>query len=149
MILLECVALYAKELIAPLYRAAYIFCRLSLLLLIAVFIVPAYAQYTSWARGGGTNASLKFSGLSQINLANVHNLELAWKYQSDHFRNIQTSPIFVKNTVITAARDGSVICLDAATGGHLYGYTKSDTTVAYKLKDCSKNKFYAMHRELS
>jgi len=115
MILLECVALFAKMAHIFVGRVHFL-CRCSIFLLIVASAAPAWAEYTSWERGGGTNASLKFSELSQINLANTHKLELAWKYHSDNFGNVQTSPIFIRNAVITAARDGSVICLDATTG---------------------------------
>jgi len=87
-----------------------------ILVWICLFSIHGYAQNLDWNRSGGTNASLKFSGLTQITPANIKNLELAWTYHSNNFSVVQINPVFINNTIITTARDGSVICLNAVNG---------------------------------
>ena len=83
---------------------------------VIISIEPVFAQPSDWSRSGGTNASLKYSDLSQINVANVNNLELAWTYHSGDFVNVETNPIYTNASIITAARDGSIISLNAIDG---------------------------------
>jgi len=86
----------------------------------AVFISTSssliYAQNLDWKRSGGSNASLKFSALNQITPENIQNLELAWTYHSNNLSVVQVNPIFIDNSIITTARDGSVICLNSLNG---------------------------------
>src|SRR5258708_13159555 len=51
-----------------------------------------------WPVYGGQTAGDHYSSLSQINRKNVHNLQLAWKFEADEEAAFQTSPIIARPT---------------------------------------------------
>ena len=53
-----------------------------------------------WKRSHGNHSSNRFSDLNQINLSNVKNLDLVWKYKFDEIkRDIQANPIIAENKI--------------------------------------------------
>src|ERR1700688_225139 len=48
-----------------------------------------------WPVYGGQVAGDHYSGLSQINRKNVHELQLAWKFDAEEEGGLETSPIIV------------------------------------------------------
>ena len=93
----------------------------------AVFLnvpVPCHAQqadlFRTWSVfGGGTN-NIHYSSLDQINRDNVHSLQVAWTFDSgdQHPKSeMECNPIVVDGILYATTPNGSVIALDAATGG--------------------------------
>ena len=65
----------------------------------------------------------KYSPLDQINAANFNQLQVAWRFKTDHFGprpeyKLEGTPLMVKGSLYaTAGVRRSVISLDARTGG--------------------------------
>ena len=54
-----------------------------------------------WHRSHGNHSSNRFSDLKNINLNNIENLDLAWKFKFDKIiGDIQSNPIFADNKII-------------------------------------------------
>lgn len=74
------------------------------------------AQSTDWrAYNGGLDGD-HFSRLAQIDRENVHNLRVAWTYDTGEKGGIQTNPLIVDGTLYAFTPSLQVIALDAATG---------------------------------
>ncbi|MGO9939091.1 MAG: c-type cytochrome [Terracidiphilus sp.] len=67
------------------------------------------------AYNGGVNGD-HYSKLKQINRANVHKLQTAWRYDTGETGQIQTNPMIVGRTLYGYTPTQKVIALDAATG---------------------------------
>jgi quinoprotein glucose dehydrogenase len=68
--------------------------------------------------GGGTG-NTHYSSLDQINRDNVHNLQVAWTFDSgdQHPKSeMECNPIVVDGVLYATTPNGSVVALDAATG---------------------------------
>lgn len=80
----------------------------------------AYAQeYRSWRAPGGGPESIRYSSLKQIDRANVHKLQVAWKFDTgDEFQGseLQCNPIVVDGILYATTPKLRVLALDAATG---------------------------------
>ena len=69
-----------------------------------------------WPVYGGQAAGDHYSSLSQINRKNVHELQLAWKFDAEEEGGLQTSPIVVGRILYGYTATQKVIALDAASG---------------------------------
>jgi quinoprotein glucose dehydrogenase len=78
--------------------------------------------YTTWSTYLGSPDSAHYSALTQINKSNVHQLEVAWSYDTESNRSYEFSPIVVGGTMYVLAKHTSVVALDAATGKELWTY---------------------------
>ena len=78
--------------------------------------------YTTWSTYLGTPDSAHYSALTQINKSNVHQLEVAWSYETESNRSYEFNPIVVGSTMYVLAKHTSVVALDAATGKELWTY---------------------------
>src|ERR1700730_16664737 len=78
--------------------------------------------YTTWSTYLGSPDSAHYSALTQINKSNVHQLEVAWSYDTESNRSYEFSPIVVGRTMYVLAKHTSVVALDAATGKELWTY---------------------------
>ena len=67
------------------------------------------------AYNGGVDGD-HYSKLAQINRANVHNLQLAWRFDTGETGQIQTNPLILGRTLYGYTPTQKVIALDAATG---------------------------------
>lgn len=105
--------------------------RPPLALLALLNLLPMVAQanddeYSTWREYGGGSTQQQFSSLDQVNRGNVHQLEVAWTYDSADFdteergyhetRRLQHSPIVLGNRLYGVSRAMRVFALDAATG---------------------------------
>ena len=55
-----------------------------------------------WKRSHGNHSSNRFSNLSKINLSNIKNLDLVWKYEfSEINRDIQANPVIANGKIFT------------------------------------------------
>src|ERR1700678_1902200 len=101
---------------------------------VVALAVPALAQ-TSMQAGGqnvdwalylGDATGSKFKPLDQINATNFSNLEVAWRFKTDHMGNraeykLEGTPIEVDGVVYaTAGSRRAVVALDAVTGELLW-----------------------------
>jgi glucose dehydrogenase len=85
-----------------------------------VVIAPGTAatgqKTVDWpAYNGGVDGD-HYSKLAQINRANVHQLQLAWRFDTGESGQMQTNPLIVGRTLYGYTPTQKVIALDAATG---------------------------------
>ncbi|MCU1322739.1 MAG: Glucose dehydrogenase, PQQ-dependent [Acidobacteriaceae bacterium] len=78
--------------------------------------VGAQAVRQDWATYGGGVEGERYSGLTQINAANVHQLEVAWTFDPHEEGGLQTNPLIVGRTLYGYTPSQKVIALDGATG---------------------------------
>ena len=100
---------------------------IALTLLIAISATNSVAQRRTrsndgqreWRQFGGDPDNTHYSPLTQINCDNVHNLEVAWTFDSeDAFKGseMQCNPIIIRGALYATTPKLRVIALDAATG---------------------------------
>jgi quinoprotein glucose dehydrogenase len=91
-----------------LFLASIIACPLTLL---------AAAQGSAgWPVYGGGPDSDHYSPLAQINRSNVHELQVAWTFDTGEKGNLEDNPLIVDGTLYAYTFSQKVIALDAATG---------------------------------
>jgi quinoprotein glucose dehydrogenase len=78
------------------------------------------AQNTSWQDYLGGPDSSHYSPLKQINTRNVDKLKLAWSYPTGDDLTYTFSPLVIDNIAYFAARQGSLVAVDASTGRELW-----------------------------
>jgi quinoprotein glucose dehydrogenase len=78
------------------------------------------AQRTTWKDYLGGPDSSHYSALKQINASNVNKLEVAWTYETDDDVSYTFSPLVVDNIAYFAAKQGSLVAVDATTGKELW-----------------------------
>jgi quinoprotein glucose dehydrogenase len=90
-----------------------------------------------WPRYGGNDAGNRFSPLTQINVGNVKQLEVAWKYDAvdsdevEHQRQIECQPIVVRGVLYATTPKLKLFALDAATGKPLWKFDPSAVMHGY------------------
>jgi quinoprotein glucose dehydrogenase len=75
---------------------------------------------TGWKDYLGGPDSSHYSALKKINVNNVHDLEIAWSYPTGDDLSYTFSPLVIDNVAYVAAKKGSLVALDAATGKELW-----------------------------
>src|SRR5262249_18318208 len=76
-------------------------------------------QYHEWRMFGGGAENIHYSTLDQINRDNVHQLEVAWRFDSgDEFpgSEMQCNPIIIDGVMYATTPKLRVIALDAENG---------------------------------
>ena len=76
----------------------------------------------NWLTYGGNLAAQRFSGLEQINPANVGSLKVAWVYQM-RGGALESTPIVVDGIMYVTEPPSTVTALDARTGKALWHYS--------------------------
>src|SRR5690242_3340097 len=93
---------------------------------LALFAVPALIpqaqQSTGWSEYLGGPDSSHYSPLKQVNARNVKQLEVAWSYDTGDEISYTFCPLVVDNIAYVAAKQGSLVALDASTGKELWVY---------------------------
>jgi quinoprotein glucose dehydrogenase len=90
-----------------------------------------------WPVYGGSPEGTHYSGLSQINRANVKQLKLAWTYNTGETGGLQTSPIIIDGILFGISPTQKIFALDASTGKLLWQFdsgikgTQPDRGLAY------------------
>jgi quinoprotein glucose dehydrogenase len=80
-------------------------------------------DYRDWPRSHGDATSSRYSGLSQVNTANVRKLAIAWTYRSkDGAGNIQANPVIVDGVVYAPTVGNCVVALNAENGQELWRF---------------------------
>jgi quinoprotein glucose dehydrogenase len=77
---------------------------------------------TEWPVYGGSAGADRYSGLSQINAANVDHLRVAWQFDMAEPGDSQTNPLVVDRRLFAYTPDLKVIALDAGTGNLLWKF---------------------------
>ena len=87
------------------------------LLLAAGAAFAASLTYTNWGEYGGSQDSMQYSALRQINKSNVNRLQLAWFYPVPGIggNRFAFSPIIIDGVMYVGVKEG-IEALDAATG---------------------------------
>src|ERR1700761_7703676 len=88
--------------------------------LLLTAVAPLQAQDRSWKDYLGGPASAHYSNLKQINPGNVKDLDVAWTYPTGDDITYTFSPLVIDNIAYFAAKQGSLVAVDAATGKELW-----------------------------
>src|SRR4051812_3168025 len=84
--------------------------------------LAAQQARTTWRDFLGGSDSSHYSALKQIDRTNVHQLEVAWSYSTGDDLSYTFCPVVVDNIAYFAAKQGSLVAVDAATGKELWDY---------------------------
>jgi len=93
-----------------------------LLLSLLPALSPAQ-DHSSWRDYGGAEDSAQYSALKQIDRSNVSHLEIAWTYPTGDNQAYIFNPVMADGFLYVAAKRGSIVALDAATGKEMWSYT--------------------------
>src|SRR6266513_4632484 len=90
-------------------------------------ILRADREPQNWLTYSGGVYSQRYSGLTQITLANVRNLELQWVFQTrgpaEPTEKFEATPLVVDGVMYTVLAPNHVVALDAATGRLFWMYS--------------------------
>src|SRR5687768_12945228 len=79
-------------------------------------ILNADKEPQNWLSYSGTLKNQRFSPLTQINTANVKNLQQAWIWQARSLEKFEATPIVLDGILYTVEQPNNVVALDAVTG---------------------------------
>ena len=92
----------------------------------ALFVILAGTleaqQSKSWSDYLGGPEASHYSPLKQVNRDNAKQLAVAWSYETGDETSYTFSPLVVDNIAYMAAKQGSLVAVDAATGKELWVY---------------------------
>jgi glucose dehydrogenase len=88
----------------------------NLLLMVFSGTLCAAQSTVGWPAYGGSQNGDHYSRLAQIDRANVHDLKLAWSFDTGEKGDIEDNPLIVGHTLYAYTFSQKVIALDAATG---------------------------------
>ena len=83
---------------------------------------PSPSRQQDWPVYGGSPADDRFSTLTQINRNNVHNLKLAWTFDTGEAGGLQTNPLIIGRTLYGFTPTQKIIALDAASGKKIWTF---------------------------
>ena len=83
-----------------------------------------YKNYSNWLRSHGNNYANRFSGLKQININNVNELNLAWKYKSNDSlgKVIQANPVVQDGYIYTSTPGNNIVSIDGTNGKEVWRF---------------------------
>ncbi len=93
------------------------------LLLIGAATLFAQPPRTTWRDYLGGADSSHYSALKQIDKKTVSKLEVAWSYDTGGDPSYTFCPIVVDNVAYFAAKQGSLVAVDAATGKEIWAHS--------------------------
>lgn len=81
--------------------------------------------YRGWTVTGGSNASLHYSSLAEIDTGNVNQLKIAWEYHTNDadtakHSQMQCNPIIVHGVMYVTSPKLRLMALDAASGKEIW-----------------------------
>jgi len=82
-------------------------------------LLAAHEEPQSWLTYSGSYSSERFSGLDQINVGNVGDLQVEWAYQTSSGL-VETTPIVADGVMYLTEPPSTVAALDARTGRRLW-----------------------------
>jgi glucose dehydrogenase len=83
---------------------------------------PDKGANAGWSVYGGSLLDDRYSPLHQVNRTNVHNLKIAWTFDTGEPGGLQTNPLIVGRTLYGFTPSQKVIALDGATGRKLWTF---------------------------
>lgn len=83
----------------------------------------AQQNWTTWRDYLGGPESSHYSALKQINTGNVNKLDVAWSYLTGDDISYTFSPVVIDNIAYFAAKQGSLVAVDASTGKELWAHS--------------------------
>jgi len=83
----------------------------------------AHNDQDNWLTYGHGYANQRYSALTDIEAANVHQLKPAWIFQTGVIGTFPTNPLVVDGVMFLSTPFNHVIALDAATGALVWRYT--------------------------
>lgn len=103
-----------------------------MILLCTVCACSPKKEYATWNVTGGSKENIRYSTISQIDTANVQQLEVAWVYRSEgadttRFGPMQCNPIIVQNIMYGVSPKLKLFALDAATGKERWFFDPADS----------------------
>ncbi len=112
-------------------------------------------DHTKWAEFQGGPDRNQFSSLSEINLANVKDLKLAWSHSLPDSGQMQMNPIIIDNILYGIGADVRPFALNASTGERIWihgdplkAWHSTSRGVAYWSKGNDKRIYYGMGSHL-
>jgi glucose dehydrogenase len=90
---------------------------------VGVAATGAAKHHTDWAVYGGQAAGEHYSPLRQINRRNVHQLKVAWSFNTKEEGGLQTNPLMVGRRLYAFTPTQKIIALDAATGKQIWSFS--------------------------
>ena len=86
------------------------------------------------------SADNRFSNLSQVNLTNVENLDLVWKYKFNEIkRDIQANPVIAEGKIFLPTTGNKIVSIDATNGKKIWEYIVDSTPARRGLVFSSNN----------
>ncbi|MBC53178.1 MAG: pyrroloquinoline quinone-dependent dehydrogenase [Gammaproteobacteria bacterium] len=113
--------------------------RVAVAVLLAFCPAPAISQYGApdgeWHTWGGDHGFTRYSALDQIDVNNVGDLEIAWRWRALPLgdrpdRNLKATPLMIDGVLFVPSGQHQVVALDAATGQEVWRYTPDPASVA-------------------
>ena len=68
----------------------------------------------------GSSDGAQYSSLDQINVSNVHRLEVAWSYDTGDANRYFFAPLVVGNVAYVLAKGYSIVAIDATNGEEIW-----------------------------
>jgi alcohol dehydrogenase (cytochrome c) len=87
-------------------------------------LVNAAKEPQNWMTYSGDYSGKRFSGLDQINVANVRTMAAKWVYQTAATGKLETTPLVVDGILYATAQDNRAFALDARTGRPIWMYQR-------------------------
>lgn len=75
-----------------------------------------------WLTYSGGYRSWRYSGLDQVNTANVHRLRLDWAFQFKSLEKVETTPLVVNDVMYVTQPPSDALALDVRTGRPYWEY---------------------------
>ena len=94
-------------------------------------LLNAAREPKDWLMSNGDYRSQHYSGLTQINAANVSKLGLAWVHQARSLEKFETTPIVADGVMYLTEAPNTVTALDAASGRPFWTYEHKLPEITY------------------
>ncbi len=118
--------------------------NLFLLIFILLILASCSKQNEDWGSYGKDLTNQRYSKLKQINTENIHNLKLAWQYQTGIKATFQATPIVHKGIMYVSLPFNNVIAMDGKTGKILWHY-EHDRNLDWPMCCGPSNRGVAIH----
>ncbi|MEP7144153.1 MAG: PQQ-binding-like beta-propeller repeat protein, partial [Ferruginibacter sp.] len=102
------------------------------LMLFISFCCNTRASYTGWPQYKGSDESIHYSSLTQVDTANVKQLQIAWEYHTGdadtvNHSQMQCNPIIVDGLLYGTTPQMKLFAIDAATGKQKWQFNPFDS----------------------
>ncbi|MBM3726212.1 MAG: PQQ-dependent dehydrogenase, methanol/ethanol family [Acidobacteria bacterium] len=86
-------------------------------------LLTSKSEPGNWLMYSSSYDGWRYSGLNQIDTANVNRLRVKWLYQARTLEKFETTPLVVDGIMYLTRPENDVVALDAATGRTLWTYS--------------------------